>query len=353
MNGTPSDNEKLSAWLDDQLPLDERAEVEKLLVDSPELRQEVEELRRLSGLVKGLPKEKAPAELQQAVMRSIERETLLAGSGSADSGRQRRVLQLLTAAAGIAVVVGLGTWFASNVDQNIAGNNQPTPQIVHVEQSRPSMQANKADLKNTATSESPLTVELPDRQFELDRDSLSDAAIGDIVRAVRRDGDSVSIVRLTVVDRQAGFESLRVLLAHQDIKLDGESENQVDGGDGFVAVYMQSEPEQLSRTIEQMARRIEFGALSVSESLPIAGLDSGAKSELGLSDVEGEAAESKAVAVRDGSAVEKLISEPGSYEAASDGSPDSEGQPVRVIFVLTDAPELKNDADPDPSNGAA
>ncbi len=47
MNGTPS-NERLSAWLDDELPLDERAEVEKLLAESPELRQELDELQRLS-----------------------------------------------------------------------------------------------------------------------------------------------------------------------------------------------------------------------------------------------------------------------------------------------------------------
>ena len=40
MNGTPS-NEKLSAWLDDELPLDERAEVEKLLAESPSLREEL------------------------------------------------------------------------------------------------------------------------------------------------------------------------------------------------------------------------------------------------------------------------------------------------------------------------
>ncbi|MFT5326935.1 MAG: hypothetical protein ACI8P0_004818, partial [Planctomycetaceae bacterium] len=268
MNGTPS-NEKLSAWLDDELPLDERAEVEKLLAESPELRQELEELQRLSGRLKGLPVGQAPPELHPAVMRSIERETLLAGDDSAKVARSGRLLRTLTTAAGIALVVGGGVWFVSNGNQNVAVVDPNAPEILTIDRDGgPNMQANKPDLKNKQMS-----VELPTRQFAIDRAELGEAEIGDIVEAVRQDGESVSIVRLTVVDRHAGLESLRVLLAHEEIPLDGSKEALPVGdkvGKGLVAVFVESQSDQLSRTIQQMAQKLQLESLSVSDALPIA-----------------------------------------------------------------------------------
>lgn len=110
MNGTPSDD-RLSAWLDDELPLAERAEIEQQLAESPVMRQEVDELRQVSELVRGLPTAKAPEELQPAIMRSIERDTLLAGESlnaapgarsGAPSPRQNPKI-VLTAVASLAI----------------------------------------------------------------------------------------------------------------------------------------------------------------------------------------------------------------------------------------------------------
>lgn len=349
MNGTPS-NERLSAWLDDELPLDERAEVEKLLAESPELRQELNELQRLSGRLKSLPVSQAPPELQQAVMRSIERETLLAGDDSAKVARSGRLLRVLTTAAGIAVLAGGGLWWASNGGQNVAVVDPPGPEIVTVQQTATTLQANKREVK--------MSVELPTRQFEINRAKLGKAEIGDIVEAVRQDGESVSIVRLTVVDRQAGLESLRVLLAHEEIPLDGSKEALPVGdkiGKGLVAVFVESKSEQLGRTIEQMAQKLQVETLSVSDALPIAGLNADLRSELGLVD-SGEASEtSRAVSVQDGSPLGKMISEPGSYPSKFESSDKtiSTDRPVRVIFVLTDAPTAKPAAESASENGAA
>jgi hypothetical protein len=340
MNGTPS-NERLSAWLDDELSLNERAEVEQLLAESPELREELNELQRLSGRLKSLPASKAPAGLQQAVMRSIERETLLAGDDSAKIARSGRLLRVLTTAAGIALVVGGGLWFASNGGQNVAVVDPGEPEIVTAHQTPTTRQANKPDLKNQQMS-----VELPTRQFEIDRAKLGEAEIGDIVEAVRQDGESVSIIRLTVVDRQAGLESLRVLLAHEEIPLDGSKEALPIGdkiGKGLVAVFVESKSEQLSRTIEQMAQKLQVESLSVSDALPIAGLDSALRAELGLVDSGEESGTARAVSVQDGSPLGIMISEPGSYPSnfASSGKTISTDRPVRVIFILTDAPTVK------------
>ena len=354
MNGTPS-NEKLSAWLDDELPLDERAEVEKLLAESPELRQELEEMQRLSGRLKGLPVAQAPPELQQAVMRSIERETLLAAADSPEVARGGRLLRMLTTAAGIAIVVGGGIWFAGQNGQEVAGVDPETPEIVtYIRDGGPVIEANKPDLKNEQMS-----VELPSRQFEIDRTKLGEAEIGDIVEAVRQDGESVSIVRLTVVDRQTGLESLRVLLAHEEIPLDGSTEVLPAGdrvGKGMVAVFVESKSDQLSRTIQQMAQRLKVETLSVSDALPIAQLDTDLRSELGIADSDQQSGTARAVSVQEGSSLEKMISEPGSYSSSfeSSGEPTSADRSVRVIFVLTDAPTAEPAAKAaTPENGAA
>ena len=334
MNGTPS-NERLSAWLDDELPLDERAEVEKLLAESPELRQELDELQRLSGRLKSLPVSQAPPELQQAVLRSLERETLLAGDYSTKVGRRGRLLRVLTAAAGIAILAGGGLWWSSNGGRNVAVVDPAGPEIVTNQQTPTRMESNKREVK--------MSVELPTKQFEINREKLGEAEIGDIVEAVRQDGKSVSIVRLTVVDRQAGLESLRVLLAHEEIPLDGSKEALPVGdkiGKGLVAVFVESKSEQLSRTIEQMAQKLQVETLSVSDALPIAGLNSDLRSKLGLVDSNEASETSRAVSVQDGSPLGKMISEPGNYPSRfeSSGNTLSADRLVRVIFVLTDAP---------------
>lgn len=354
MNGTPS-NERLSAWLDNELAPEERAEFDKLLADSPELRQEADELKRLSSRLKDLPTAQAPADLQRAVMQSIQPVTQPASDEPAAPARQGRMLRVLTTAAGVAIAVGTGVWLMSGGGQQVADNSLVQPEIVQSQQNRRNMEANKADLKNTKK----LSVELPSRQFEIDRSALNSADIGDIVEAVRRDGESVSIVRLTVVDREAGLESLRVLLAHQDIPLDGSTETGSSNNDlssrGMVAVFVESESDQLSRTIEQMARQLDLESLSVSNALPIAKLDSGVRSELGLADTASTRA-SRAVSVPEGSSLEKIIAEPGSYSSESETSakPASGNNPVRVIFVLSNAPQTRPAAEAaTKENGAA
>ena len=105
MNGTPSDD-RISAWLDNELPLAKRAEIEEQLTRSPDMRQDADELRQVSELVRGLPTERAPEELQAAVMRTIERDTLLAGSAPA-AGRSVRLSRVLSVAAVAVLLAGV------------------------------------------------------------------------------------------------------------------------------------------------------------------------------------------------------------------------------------------------------
>jgi anti-sigma factor RsiW len=57
---TPRDWETLSAYLDDQLSAPDRREIENSLVNNPELRQSLEELRQTRMILRSLPKLRAP-----------------------------------------------------------------------------------------------------------------------------------------------------------------------------------------------------------------------------------------------------------------------------------------------------
>jgi hypothetical protein len=104
-----------------------------------------------------------------------------------------------------------------------------------------------------------------------------------------------------------------------------------------------------------MAQRLELEALSVSDALPIAELGSDLRSELGLADSDENAGPARAVSVQEDSLLGKMISEPGSYSSfESSGEAISADRPVRVIFVLTDAPTTEPAADAAAAeNGAA
>ncbi len=130
MNGTPSDD-RISAWLDDELPLAERAEIEEQLAGAPEMQQDADELRQVSELVRGLPTESAPEELQAAVMRTIERDTLLAGNAPA-AGRSGRLRRTLSVAAVAVLLAGVALLFMGR-----GGQPRPDEQPEIVERSVP------------------------------------------------------------------------------------------------------------------------------------------------------------------------------------------------------------------------
>jgi hypothetical protein len=66
------DDELLSAYLDDELSADERALVEARLTADPAAQQSLEQLRNVAQSVRSLPKESAPRNLQDSVLRRIE-----------------------------------------------------------------------------------------------------------------------------------------------------------------------------------------------------------------------------------------------------------------------------------------
>jgi hypothetical protein len=74
------DDELLSAYLDDELSAEERARVEERLEADPAARRMVDELRAVSRVVQGLPRESLGEDLRGAVLQRAERAMLAPAS---------------------------------------------------------------------------------------------------------------------------------------------------------------------------------------------------------------------------------------------------------------------------------
>ncbi len=73
----PFSEEILSAYIDDELPAQERAAVERWIEESPEAREKLDGFRRLSGLFADLPRNEVPPEFPTNVLQLAERRMLL------------------------------------------------------------------------------------------------------------------------------------------------------------------------------------------------------------------------------------------------------------------------------------
>lgn len=365
MNGKP-DNERLSALLDGELTDEERAALEQELASSPELQHELAELRRVSAAVKELPQIPAPASLHGAVMAGIQ-QTIQPGNdrpaGSGRAGGRPGLRQLVGLAAAVALAVGAAVWFGQDRGQQIAENEGTAPEIRSVQQERPEALANRAEFRGTADDQKPgaetVNVETRHQVLEISRDDLTAARVGDIVEAVDANGDSVGVIRLTVVDRKLGVEALQVLLsAHQFEAVDGGVS---DVESGLVAVYVESDREKLSQAIAEFRRKLDFGSLEVDSPVRVAELEPETRTELGIDKAsETAAASQRAVTLKPGSQLDRLVqsettaADTGDVPAgdAAPGVSSKSAKPVRVIFVVVDGPVSEKATD-GKENGAA
>jgi|GEM_PF-1645655 len=365
MNGKP-DNERLSALLDGELTEEERAALEQELAASPQLQQELDELRRISVAVKELPQVPAPSSLHGAVMAEIQ-QTIKPGNdrpaGSGRAGGRPGLSRLIGLSAAVALAVGAAVWFGQERGQQVAENDGTAPEIRSVQQVRPQALANRAEYRGAADGQDAAsgTVSVETRQqiLQISRDDLTAARVGDVVEAVDANGDSVGVIRLAVVDRKLGVEALQVLLtAHQFAAVDGGI---TDTERALVAVYVESDREKLSQAIAEFRGKLDFGSLEVDSPVRVAELEPETRTELGLDESsDSTIASQRVVAPKPGSQLDRLIQ---SETATADTSEASAGKtaasassrpnkPVRVIFVVVDGPVGDNAAD-SKENGAA
>lgn len=77
-----SSAEMLSAYLDEELEAGEREEIESFLRESPEAREELDDLRKIVSLVGNLPSVDAPDDFYENLAKRLRRKQLLQPDGA-------------------------------------------------------------------------------------------------------------------------------------------------------------------------------------------------------------------------------------------------------------------------------
>lgn len=202
----------LSAYLDDELPLDERASVAAWLDASPEARRTLAGLRRLRVCFEELPRAELPREFAAEVLQQAERQMLLPAAAdlvAAPRGWRRWLLPAMVtaSAASIALVLALQTDRRGGdraaarpvASQHEAARERPalagdsrTP--VPAAAAKPG-EALSVDTEDALPAALPATAGSPDVGAEVD----------ELVDAIRAAGDAgqVPVVQLFVVDGHA------------------------------------------------------------------------------------------------------------------------------------------------------
>ncbi len=109
--------ETLSAYLDGELSPSLTEKVERQLADDPQVRQLLNELRRVSDSLKELPRVAAPDDLAEGVIQQLERDLLLdQGDAMAEmAGRNHLRLRRFLAAAAVLILAGAIVTIVYNV----------------------------------------------------------------------------------------------------------------------------------------------------------------------------------------------------------------------------------------------
>ena len=320
MTGNPS-NERLSAWLDNELSLAERAEFEKELEANPELRRELEELQQVSALVKGAAPQKAPDELRSAVMRAVERESLMPAAPETTSPFSRSQLGIVV---GVAAALLVAVVVMNRDGNNDVAEVDPAPRLT-AEQGIGTQPANRSG------GTKPGQVQVRE-SLSISRSDLTAARVGDIIEGI--DSDGVSVIRLTVVDRdESSIEALQVILARESLPVD--KNGNVADGEGLVAVYVESSPEELTRALARVRDGFAFDSLDVS-SLALADLEQETQDDLQL-----KGSGQRTMVLKPGTRLAQLAEKPTAGRKSEAASGGSATPPVRVIFVVVDQPAGK------------
>lgn len=131
-------DELLSAYLDDELPESERADLERRIAADPEVRARLNSLRRTVELVASLPRRGAPADLLGDLTARAEREQLL-GEAESPTGRvrtrPRSVVSLLATAALVTITIGGALWVVFQVGDQTATTGEGR-QVAMVDQDK-------------------------------------------------------------------------------------------------------------------------------------------------------------------------------------------------------------------------
>lgn len=288
-------DERLSAYFDGEVTPEERAEIERLLDGSEEVKQELAEYRLLSKLLKELPRETVSQDLSVTVVQAVGRPeprrgwkivcSLAALSAGlilmlkmTESGRPQREMADISGERQHFMGEGED---ASLLSEMKSAEMKPGRGFADATQAKRFSvddeggvipQASK--IPDSARNYGKAMSEEPEKGLVFDDlQKLRDADIGNMVTALEETTDGVNVVRLTVIDRQAGLSSLQVLLSRQKIpeeQAEGDSNvlrKKIRGepAEQLVAVYVVATSPQLEAALRELRNSEQFQQLEMSE----------------------------------------------------------------------------------------
>lgn len=303
--------ELISAYFDGEVTPAERAVVERWLAESPDRRQEFEDIGQVSALLHSLPTPDAPDELAAATMRRIERETLLApGPATAPqrTARRERIVAFsaffVTVAATVLVMLTSRSWMPqsdmvamtespallANRAEGLADNMDraapPVPalalgesatafregtesrssrglDVAHSERERlPSSPKPEAQPAPASAAAKPVEERLAGQPSERMLLKDRDLRIGSVIPYLETSGDTIALIEVTVVDVRQAAGEMQVLLRKNavpaaDSAEPGQPQSKTTSRDAdqLIAVYVEGTSAQLAAILDSMEQQ--------------------------------------------------------------------------------------------------
>jgi anti-sigma factor RsiW len=298
MNSLPLPEELLSAYLDGELSPAEQQRVEQALSDSAELRVTLGEFREIGAALRTMPRHSLPADFTSGVMQGIERRMLLdankqsSGSSHGQSGwfrsRSGRLTTAVACATGLAAMLMValrgpapvenaaslaqGENTSVPVSTEIATGNGSSPRMVEADGSEsPEVTVTKPVTSDGVSS--PVATEL-----KITSTTDPKSLVGRIVEAY--DPQGVTVVKVYVVDYDATWERLQVVLEEQAFATSPGAPAKQQGE--LLAVLAEGTPTKISEALAALAK--EQGVLELgvaAEPLHVASLDKRVQAQFG------------------------------------------------------------------------
>lgn len=240
MSESTNTNSALSAYLDGELSGDELEQIEEMLGKDELAREELNELRELSQMIRELPGHRAPAAFSSSVMSRIESEMLLPepkvqpAADVVPPSRNWSTIGLSTTAM-IALVAVIASLPLAGPD----GDADPSVAKTSTSSGKTDEVASKAiDAEGLPTG---AKIDIP-----------RNVAVGDLIRICESSDGPVAVVELTVIDVEKSIDRLEVLLmdgSGQTKRKTIPHDSTKASDDGLFALYVERDRSELSSAL--------------------------------------------------------------------------------------------------------
>jgi|GEM_PF-3773361 len=254
----------LSAYYDQELSLEERAEVERELHAKPLLRDELEQLSQLSNLLGDLQKDLAPEDLQFAVMQQIERDELLGKQSSPQlqtpqpqtSQARRKNHRFLTGvilllAAGIIIAIRFLV-FDPILKPNPLGLENSKESLI----AKSSAKAKKKTPNPVVKGISPKAAIYATKKSLLSKKKPSSVPMpwDEIIASLDYSKNKVAVIELDAKNDKELRKKIQQVLTAGHVSQSGNSSSPLTDTTGIRSIYFEGSANQLKKTLKKLTK---------------------------------------------------------------------------------------------------